>query len=714
MGLYKTLGGNRLGSGRRIQTELETFNKSTFNLSKVIRTSMACGVLTPTYRQVVLKEDTFRIKMEHRVYTMPTNGPLFGSFKGETHFFFCPNRLYQGILHNNTQKIGNRMAEVKYPVFITDNWNANNDNCHVDNSCLLAYLGLREVPFEREMQELNAVPMLAYDDIFKNFFANQQEPNAKVIGVKKEYIPYTEGLFYKLLNTGSGGPDWPNTYDRTFVFDPKTGSEIGKYSLINQETPSTTITLVDSYGQEFNATGFFLSKRGSRDSFRDYEAEIKIAKVDGGPSVPYAINYSTLGYRIKYPAPWEGEESWCWFYPKDLAQADGTLLGSGTVRDPWRVKYSVYTFKKAPSQMVPDIIDFPLENLDKARRTILKNCELGDQVVVGLGGTTSIPDAQRINWPPYSIQKPFSQNELVKYPMGGLLLKTYASDMFNNWLESETIDGDNGIADITAIKVEDGKFKLDQLAINKKLYRMLNSVQVSGNTYQDWEEATTGYRAYGQNESPIYLGGQSFEIQFQEVVSTADTDTTKAGDQPLGTLAGRGIATNYKGGNIKFTANESGFVIGITSITPRVDYSQGNAWYLKLTNGDAYHKPYLDEIGFQDLMAEQMAGRVGGKKAIGKQTSWLHYQTDVNETFGDFGYGGTNEFMVLNRNYDAVTGSSTHPNGGTIKDATTYIDPQKYNYPFAKTDLTAQNFWVQIGLKISTRRLMKAKQMPRV
>lgn len=713
MGLYKTLGGNRLGSGRRIQTELETFNKSTFNLSKVVRTSMACGVLTPTYRQVVLKEDTFRIKMEHRVYTMPTNGPLFGSFKGETHFFFCPNRLYQGILHNNTQKIGNRMSEVKYPVFVTDNWNANNDNCHVDNSCLLAYLGLREVPYEGEMQELNAVPMLAYDDIFKNFFANQQEPNAKVIGAEREYIPLEKGVYVRIYGgQGGGGEDYPVSYAKTATFNPEKGDKLGKYEAIHTETPIMTSTLIDPNGQQTNLTGIMFFMRGRIED--GYEIEIKLSKASGGDSIPVNINPKSQTYKIAYPPEWMGDDMIAYFLPQDYLQGVGVIIGDGTANNGRRVRLSVYTFKKAASQIVPAIIDFPLENLDKARRTILKNCELGDQVVVGLGSTTDIPDTQRINWPPYSIQKPSSQNELVNFPMGGLLLKTYSSDMFNNWLESETIDGDNGIADITAIKVEDGKFKLDQLAINKKLYRMLNSVQVAGNTYQDWEEATTGYRAYGQNESPIYLGGQSFEIQFQEVVSTADTDTTKAGDQPLGTLAGRGVATNYKGGNIKFTANESGFVIGITSITPRVDYSQGNAWYLKLTNGDAYHKPYLDEIGFQDLMAEQMAGRVGGGKAIGKQTSWLHYQTDVNETFGDFGYGGTNEFMVLNRNYDATTGSSANPTGGTIKDATTYIDPRKYNYPFAKTDLTAQNFWVQIGMKISTRRLMKAKQMPRV
>ena len=45
-------------------------------------------------------------------------------------------------------------------------------------------------------------------------------------------------------------------------------------------------------------------------------------------------------------------------------------------------------------------------------------------------------------------------------------------------------------------------------------------------------------------------------------------------------------------------------------------------------------------------------------------------------------------FMVLNRNYSM-------DNKGQIEDLTTYIDPVKFNYIFADTNLDAMNFWVQ-------------------
>ena len=47
-----------------------------------------------------------------------------------------------------------------------------------------------------------------------------------------------------------------------------------------------------------------------------------------------------------------------------------------------------------------------------------------------------------------------------------------------------------------------------------------------------------------------------------------------------------------------------------------------------------------------------------------------------------------------------------------IEDLTTYIDPVKFNYIFADTNLDAMNFWVQTRFGIKVRRLISAKQIP--
>ena len=48
---------------------------------------------------------------------------------------------------------------------------------------------------------------------------------------------------------------------------------------------------------------------------------------------------------------------------------------------------------------------------------------------------------------------------------------------------------------------------------------------------EDWQEVNYGEQALRRAESPIYQGGMSSEIVFEELVSTAETT-----DKPLGTL----------------------------------------------------------------------------------------------------------------------------------------------------------------------------------
>ena len=158
--------------------------------------------------------------------------------------------------------------------------------------------------------------------------------------------------------------------------------------------------------------------------------------------------------------------------------------------------------------------------------------------------------------------------------------------------------------------------------------------------------------------------------------------------------------------------------MSITSITPRIDYSQGNDFDTDWQTIDDMHKPALDGIGYQDSVNTGRAwwddtyldakGTLQ-KHAAGKTVAWIDYMTNVNRTYGNFASGMSEAFMVLNRNYQMKIGED----GNTlIDDLTTYIDPVKYNYIFADTSIDAMNFWVQIKYDITARRLMSAKQIP--
>ena len=155
--------------------------------------------------------------------------------------------------------------------------------------------------------------------------------------------------------------------------------------------------------------------------------------------------------------------------------------------------------------------------------------------------------------------------------------------------------------------------------------------------------------------------------------------------------------------------------MGIASITPRVDYCQGNDWDItSLDTMDDLHKPQLDSIGYQDLMQEQMNAQALRSLAVGKQPSWINYMTNFNKTYGTFAEedGEGEAFMVLNRYFDVKQIDVTTESGVKVYNTSSYIDPSQYNYIFAETGTKSMNFWVQIGFGIEARRVMSASQIP--
>ena len=301
------------------------------------------------------------------------------------------------------------------------------------------------------------------------------------------------------------------------------------------------------------------------------------------------------------------------------------------------------------------------------------------------------------------------------FPQFGLCVKTYQSDLFNNWINTEWIDGGNGISEITSVAVTNGSFTIDALNLAQKVYNMMNRIAVSGGSYRDWIETVYTSNYIERAETPVYMGGMSDEIVFQEVISQSATE-----QEPLGSLAGRGkLAYNKKGGYLKIKVEEPSYIIGIVSITPRIDYSQGTKWDRNLQTMNDLHKPALDAIGFQDLITSKMAwwdnNCVGGNKinkfSVGKQPAWIDYMSNYNRTHGNFASGKSEEFMVLNRSYE-INKETLTLNQSVIKDLTTYIDPTKFNYIFADQSLDAMNFWVQIGIDWKARRMMSAKVIP--
>lgn len=659
MPVVRTLGKNTLGDNNKMKVAMRDYDMSTHDISTVFRSTIGVGMLVPFCKILCQKGDIIDLNLINKTLSQPTLGPLFGSYKLQHFMFFGGFRLYNSWLHNNRTGIGMKMSDIKLPMmFANTKGSTTSAETNISSSALYKYLGWtksRRIGTNATAGVCkNGVPLLLYLDTFKNFFANTQE-----------------NKFYMISNVGSE-PTIKAGFGGTASADyklPKTGLKVtpNNTDTISLTTPSNVKNYKDAWSSivfaiQDNRTGNGTQVTADKLTTDATKALIKLDK-----------------FNILYP---------------NGGTIVSILLNSTAAFGAFLKQYKL--------EILDQIRDVILHK--KGNETlILEGNEMGDDQNGSAELATFIDDLRK------------SQEE----KLGGMLLKTYDSDIFNNWVRTDWIDGTGGITEITSIDItaNDGKLTMDALNLQQKVYNMLNRIAVSGGTYRDWLETVyTAGKYLDRPETPVFIGGMTQYIEFDEVISKSATETTY-GSQPLGDIVaiGRG-GKPMNSGHIHYQCEEPGYIMGLMAITPMVDYSQGNDFDLNLETMDDLHKPALDGIGYQNLIQEQMVGETSTYEnsafiskmkhlTANKTVAWIDYMTNYNRTFGDFAAGEALDFMVLNRRYEVN-------NQNQIDDLTTYIDPQKYIEIFADTDLTSQNFWVQTVVQATRRGNYSAKQIP--
>lgn len=656
MTVVRTLGKNTLGDNDKMKVAMRDYDMSTHDISTIFRSSIGVGMLVPFCKILCQKGDIIDINLINKTLSQPTLGPLFGSFKLQHFLFFGGFRLYNSWLHNNRTGIGMKMSDIKIPMMKADTKGAETAaTTNISASALYKYLGWTSSKRIGNSSTTgvvkNGVPLLLYLDIFKNFFANTQE--------KK---------FYMLKGAGEVTLNLQGTYQSSDDGDYIIGKNQESVHITKTTKIKTNLTKIDY--QRF------------WDSIK-----VTILESDGG------LYYKTLGQLTTN------------------ALTDTITLNS-VAASPYATILQLSTTKETAKFIKTQLGQYDLKILDQIRDVILH--KKGNETLI----ITSSSVGESENG---SVELAKFVDDIIKSQsnkLGGMLLKTYDSDIFNNWIQTDWIDGAGGITELTSIDItaNDGKLTIDALNLQQKVYNMLNRIAVSGGTYRDWLETVyTAGKYLDRPETPVFIGGMTQYIEFDEVISKSATETTY-GSQPLGDIAaiGRG-GKPLNNGHIHYQCEEPGYIMGLMAITPMIDYSQGNDFDLNLQTIDDLHKPALDGIGYQDLIQEQMVGStstyVGGATidkmthlAANKTVAWIDYMTNYNRTYGDFAAGEALDFMVLNRRYEVE--------GNTIKDLTTYIDPQKHIEIFADTSIDSQNFWVQTVIQATRRGNYSAKQIP--
>lgn len=654
MSITRTLGKNTLGDNNKMKVAMRDYDMSTHDISTVFRSSMGVGMLVPFCKILCQKGDIIDLDLINKTLSQPTLGPLFGSFKLQHFLFFGGFRLYNSWLHNNRTGIGMKMSDIKLPMMVANTTGtATEAYTNISASALYKYLG---------WSKSRRTGTGATAGVNKNGV-----PLLLYLDIFKNYFANTqENNFYMLKGAGSVTLNISDSYHSSDDGDYKIGTDQRSVHFTAKTTIQTSIKTTD-YQQFWDSI------------------KIKVMLGNGGFQTTSLGKITTNALTNK-------------------------ITLNAAPADPYATILQFFTTQATASFVKTELGQYNLKVLDETRDVILH--KKGNEALIISGNTMGADrnGSTELN----AFIKDLIDSQSNK--LGGMMLKTYDSDIFNNWIKKEWIEGAGSVTDRTTIDVSEGQLTMDMLNLQQKVYNMLNRIAVSGGTYKDWLETVyTAGKYLERPETPVFIGGMTQYIEFDEVISKSATETSY-GNQPLGDIAaiGRG-GKPTNSGHIHYQCEEPGYIMGLVAITPMVDYSQGNDFDLNLQTIDDIHKPALDGIGYQDLIQEQMVGETsiynnGGGISNLKHTSanktlaWIDYMTNYNRTYGDFATGEPLDFMVLNRRYDVQNNQ--------IKDLTTYIDPQKYIEIFADTAIDSQNFWVQTVVNATRRGNYSAKQIP--
>lgn len=180
---------------------------SNFNMSRANRFTMAPGLLYPFYWKPVMSQDICRWSWSSIVKTFPTIAPVMGSFKLQIDDFFVPYRLYVPEFQRNSSLIQyleasnakSGFVDVRLPCFtfaassstfstpfISKDTSQGAGGLPVAAGSILNCLGfpVGATPaasgssgeqYSLKGVRFNAMPFLAFWDIYRNYYVNRQE-----------------------------------------------------------------------------------------------------------------------------------------------------------------------------------------------------------------------------------------------------------------------------------------------------------------------------------------------------------------------------------------------------------------------------------------------------------------------------------------------------------------------------------------------------------
>lgn len=230
---------------------------------------------------------------------------------------------------------------------------------------------------------------------------------------------------------------------------------------------------------------------------------------------------------------------------------------------------------------------------------------------------------------------------------------------------------------------DDGSFTISALRAANSMQQFLERNNLAGNRLVDYVKAQ-----YGANLSdaiaqrPILIGSGSFDVYSKGIYQTATQVENESitSTNPFGSVGTRYGSAYVDGQDLVvkgFTAQEPGYLMVVTWLSPKVTYSTGVNPMLKRYIGRSKQSdmanPILQNVGNEPIYAWQLSGTqalVGNHSVFGYNERYCNWKDKTDEVHGILRDGQSLQSFALQRTFDSIPQINT----GFLTIPTTYLD----------------------------------------
>lgn len=266
---------------------------SNFDLSRANRLTMAPGVLYPVFVEETLPKDKWNISVSGLFKTYPLLAPLMGRFQVRVDFFYAPMSLYVKALRNDPSNFN--PSDILFPTKRYRVAASNSSAVKVKYNTLCSLLGMwpggasgKSVSTASDMA-MNAIPYLAYYDIFSNYYRNTQQVTFPVgapltegsgglawAAAKRDLI--SDEIDWVLANPGKYTNSTGSPFDNPYL---EGSGNFARFDLFQSESQSFNGLCLRTYKPDVNTA--WLSKTS-------YETMVTGARINIGSDDAFTIN----------------------------------------------------------------------------------------------------------------------------------------------------------------------------------------------------------------------------------------------------------------------------------------------------------------------------------------------------------------------------------------------------------------------------------------